>query len=291
MSAPIGGALADDDVAIALAGVQASATGASAVGRVIETGSRAATLAGRDVLVGPIDPCGECDVCRRGGAAVCPTARRRAAIDPLARLVAAARWVVPLGDGLELPAPAAAAVAGDAALAYTMYARTGIGPREPVVVVGATPVTRFLVDVLVAKGVAPVVVVDPARAAWCAHLAARGVATAPDDATLQSRVQAAFAAHGHGARPWRVLVTAADAVALGARLAGPRATLTVLAPIGDLPGELADREVTVIAVAGAHPDLVVETAAMCARGDIDLAGGTSTAPNDELRAIVTPAGG
>ena len=47
------------------------------------------------------------------------------------------------------------------------------------------------------------------------------------------------------------------------------------------------REVTVIGVAGAHPDLVVEVAAMCVKGEIDLVAGTSTSRNDELRAVVS----
>ena len=220
---------------------------------------------------------------------MCPHARRRTEIG--ARVIAAARWLVPLEDGLDLPRPAAAAVAGDVALAYTLYARTGVGPREPVVVVGASAVTWFLVDILVAKGVAPVVIADPAQAAWCAHLARKGVTIAsPGEAHAQAF--AAFDAQGFGARPWRVIATSPDAAALAAELAGPRATLTVLAPVATLPGALADREVTVIAVAGAHPDLVVEVAAMCAKGDVDLAAGTviGAAPDGELRSVIVPRG-
>ena len=122
-------------------------------------GERARGLVDRRVLVGPIDPCGECDVCRRGGAAVCPLAKRRDELG--ASVVAAGRWLVPLDDGLPLPSPSAAAVAGDVALAYTLYARTGVGPREPVVVVGGSPIARFLIEILLAKGVTPTAVADP----------------------------------------------------------------------------------------------------------------------------------
>src|SRR5437899_13035843 len=101
--------LGEDDVAIA---VDASA-GTSAIGRVIEAGPRATVLLGKRVLVGPIDPCGECDVCRRGGAAVCPLAKQRGTIGP--RVIAGARWVVGLDDGMDLPLPGGAAVAGDVA--------------------------------------------------------------------------------------------------------------------------------------------------------------------------------
>jgi hypothetical protein len=188
---------------------------------------------------------------------------------------------VPLEDGLDLPVPAAAAVAGDIALAYTLYARTGIGVREPVVICGASPVARFLIEILIAKAIAPIVVVDPAHTAWCAYLAAKGVATASDHAG----VSAHFAADGSG-RPWRVIAATPEAAPTAAALAGPRSTLTVLAPIPALPGDLAAREVTIICVAGAHPDLIVEVAAMCAKREIDLAGGTSATETADMRAIV-----
>ena len=244
----------------------------------------AQVLSGRRVLFGPIDPCGECEVCRRGGAPVCPLARRRGESGRL--VVAAGRWLVALGDGLELPLPAGAAVPGSVAIAYTLYARTGAAPREPVVVVGATPVTRFLIEILLAKGIAPAVVADPAHTAWIDWLLAKGVtvATTEPHATL---VQA-FTAQGLGARPWRVIVTGPDGVDGGAALAGPRATLTVLAPAASLPGDLVAREVTVIGVAGAHPDLVVEAAAMCVKGEIDLVGGTGPTRGPTLRAVVEP---
>jgi len=298
--APLPGPLpGDDDVELAVEAAQDTAQGVAAIGRVIAAGARGAALLDRRVLAGPLDPCGECELCRRGGAPVCPRARRRGAIGPSRRIIAAARWLVPLGDGLELPSPAGAAVAGDVALAYTMYARTGIGPREPTVVVGEAPVARFLVEILRAKGAPPVVVADPAREAWIAWLGARGAgvaragASADDAATddaARAAVTAELAARSAGARPWRILAASPDAARRAAALAGPRATLTLLAPAhgarGDLPGDLVAREVTVIGVAGAHPDLVVEAAAMCVKGEIDLHDGTSTQPSDLMRALV-----
>ncbi|HEY4179765.1 MAG TPA: alcohol dehydrogenase catalytic domain-containing protein [Kofleriaceae bacterium] len=237
--------LGDDDIAIELE----SSDGAAAIGRVTETGAHAEHLAGKRVLVGPIDPCGECDVCRRGGAAVCPTARRRSA--PLTSpVVAAARWVIALGepDGVNATS---AVVAGDLALAYTLYARTGVGPRDPVVVVGASRVARLLHRVIIAKGIEAVVITDEASLA-------------------AAREQ--FTAQGIGGKPWRVLCADGAAVPLAAACCGPRATLTVLAT-GDapaIPASLLAREVVVIPVAGAHPDLLVETAALAMRESIDL---------------------
>jgi len=266
---------AQDQIGLA---VLAAQPGGAAAGVVDDVDPKSAALLGKHVLIGPSDPCGQCEVCRRGGAAVCPHARRHEPLAPRRRV--AARWAVALGDGLELPVPAAAAVAGDVALAYTLYARTGLSPREPVVVLGATGVTRFLIEILIAKSIAPIVIAgdDPA---WCDWLLGKGAALArtADD------VRAAVAAAGLGARPWRILATGADH-ALACALAGPRATLTALAPAADLPGALVAREVTVIGVAGAHPDLVVEAAAMCVKGEIDLPGGVTGDPADATRARV-----
>ncbi|MEP6865205.1 MAG: hypothetical protein ABJE66_31595 [Deltaproteobacteria bacterium] len=236
------------------------------------------TATGVLVLLGPSDPCGECEVCRRGGAAVCAHARPRDRAAWTARV--SSRWIVELGDGLELPSPAAAAVAGDVAVAYTLYARTGLAPRDPVVVLGDTAVTRFLVEILRAKGLVPVVVTSHRELApWAAGRGALVVGS-------PAEVAAATATLGLGERPLRVIATAASMLAAAAELAGPRATLTVLAPAGDLPGALLAREVTIIGVAGAHPDLVTEAAAMCAMGEIDLAGGVTQDPADPTRALV-----
>jgi L-idonate 5-dehydrogenase len=250
----------------------------AALARVTATPEGALLATGTLVLVGPTDPCGECEVCRRGGAAVCANARPR---DPSAWTAQlSSRWLVALGDGLELPSPAAAAVAGDLALAYTLYARTGLAPRDPVVITGTTSITRFLVEILRAKGLTPVVVTDHAElSVWVTSKAAH-VATDRDG------VIAATNTLGLGARPLRVIATDAATLLLAAELAGPRATLTVLAPAGDLPGSLIAREVTIIGVAGAHPDLVTEVAAMCAKGEIDLVGGTTSDRSDPTRALV-----
>ena len=262
---------------LAFEAVQPSGAGVAVVG---STGP----LHAARVLVAAIEPCGQCDVCRRGGAAVCPALAQRSTDAPRTRV--SSRWVVPLGDGLELPGSSAAAVPGDVATAYTLYARTGLQPRDPVVVTGATAVARFLVEILRAKSITPVALADAAAVAWCDELRARGalVATSP------AEIAAHLAAQGLGARPWRLIAT--DGAGPAAALCGPRATLTVLAGglatrDDALPAALIANEVAVIGVAGAHPDLIVEAAALCARGEIDLAGGVTHDPADRTRALVT----
>jgi Alcohol dehydrogenase GroES-like domain len=172
--------------------------GVAAIGKVVAAGDQALSLLDQLVVVGSVDPCGQCEVCRRGGGTVCPLASHRGsdARGVLAeRITVAGKWVVPMGGALGLiptqapipdPTPdpeaaselktapvvepvrpvsgrapsdpaALAVLGGDAALAYTVYARSDLAPREPVVVLGASPVTRFLVEILLAKGLSPVV--------------------------------------------------------------------------------------------------------------------------------------
>lgn len=258
--------------------VEASQPSGAVVGIVDDASEGAAVMLGKRVLVGPTDPCGQCEVCRRGGAAVCAQATPRGAVGN--RIRVPSRWVVALAGGLDLPVPAAAAVAGDVTTAYTLYARTGLGPREPVVVLGVNAVTRFLVEILRSKGITPTVVVE-GDDAWRTWLLGKGAAVVggTGDALVAS-LNGAITAQGMGNRPWRVIATEPSVVAQAAQLAGARATLTVLADrdVPALPGDLMAREVTVIGVAGPHPDLIVEAAALCVTGEIDLVGGVGEGP-------------
>jgi D-arabinose 1-dehydrogenase-like Zn-dependent alcohol dehydrogenase len=273
--------------------VEASHAGGSAVGRVDEASEGSAVLLGKRVLVGPFDACGQCEVCRRGGAPVCPLGKARGVVG--SRLRAATRWLVTLDEGLDLPVPHAAAVAGDVTTAYTLYARTGLTPREPVVLVGTNAITRFLVEILRAKAITPVVIIEANEpAGWRDWLLAKGAAAVSAGASaLGAAVTATIAAQGQGAKPLRLIATDPAALPVAISLAGPRSTLTVLATVNDiaLPARLLAHELTIIGVAGPHPDLVVEAAAMCVRGDIDLAGGVVVGDaTDPTRSAVRPAG-
>jgi threonine dehydrogenase-like Zn-dependent dehydrogenase len=69
----------------------------------------------------------------------------------------------------------------------------------------------------------------------------------------------------------------ADGRARAARLAGPGATLVLVggaaagsAETPPIPSALLDDDVTIVGVAGAHPDLVPELCALVARGELDL---------------------
>ncbi len=264
----------------------AAAPGLAAVGRVVDGGPGAAHLLGQRVLAGRFAPCGECDVCRRGGAVVCPTgealgATRGALGDGHGRLAAPARWLIPLEGPLAVAGAAAAVLGWEAALAYALYARAGVGPREPVVVIGDDAVASLLRQILAAKHAS---VLD-------------GGAAGPDDdedaAAVRARLVAAAAAAGHGARPWKVLETTGEA-ALRARalaIAGPRAVVALAAPPGAAPvtdaaatSAALAREVTIVGVAGAHPDLLTEVAALAVRGELDPVGAAELVPREDLAA-------
>jgi len=284
-------------------GDDALVAGGSAVGRVIAAGESGHALMGRRAVFGPHVPCGECDVCRRGGAVVCPTGARlgvtvRGALAE--RVTMPIRWVLGFGGELDVPGSAAAALGGDAALAYAMYARAGVGPRDATVVLGDGPVARLLVEILIAKNATPVVVVrSNAPQGWLAWVSARAhVATVTDDAPdAESRAAALAAAQaaGHGARPWKLFETSGEAArqTRALAIAGPRATVVLAAPgatgMPSAPvdlGDALDHDSTVIAVAGAHPDLLVDVAAMAVKRELDVAGATETVTVDELGAAL-----
>lgn len=295
--------------------------GWAAVGRVVAAGEQALTLLDQHVLVGPIDPCGQCELCRRGGGALCPLAQRRgdnARGTAAERITVAARWVTALAEAkLGEPQPAHAALAGDAALAYTAYARADLAPKEPVIVVGRSSVTRFLLQILLAKGITPVLVEeapsggneasDSSQASeWLDWLAARGLrrvlapsgertpaalaATRAELVALLAADPAAASAAGHAAgRPWRLFATDDTALPLAAALTGPRSTVTVIAPaptttaaLAALEPHLWRNEVSILSVSTPSPELTLETAALVTRGQLDLTSCVTLAPASAL---------
>lgn len=253
--------VADDDVVVEVE----AASEAAVVGRVTEAGPGGQHVLGARVVVGTHQPCGDCDVCRRGGAPVCPAVRTIDATGP--RVTARARWVLVLDDTLHVPGPAAALLGGPAALAYALYARAGVGPGDPAVVIGDGAVARLLVDVLIAKGVTPI--------AWTANADLASWAADRGATVVRSDDDARAALARHGVRPARLFACdrSDQAAARAIALAGPRAVVAVLAGATqlDIAGALA-REVTVLGVVGAHPDLLPELAALAVRRELDLAG-------------------
>ena len=278
--------------------------GGSAVGRVVAAGTDGEATLGMRAIIGPHVPCGDCDLCRRGGAVVCPNGARLGVTTRgvlAERVILPSRWVVAFGGDLDVPGPAAALLGGDAALAYAMYARAGVGPRDATIVLGDGPVARFLIEILIAKNAAPVVVArSNAPDGWAAWASARGshiahVADDAPDAESRAAALAAARAAGNGGKPWKLFETTGEAArqTRALAIAGARATVVLAAPgATGMPtasvdlGDALDHDSTVIGVAGAHPDLLVDVAAMAVKGELDVAAACDAVPVDELAAAL-----
>jgi threonine dehydrogenase-like Zn-dependent dehydrogenase len=287
--------------------------GGAAVGTVQDAGESATHLLGKRVLVGPDQGCGECDVCRRAGVVVCPEGARlgRDADGTLATaVVARARWVCALeGELAGVPGvdgPAAALIAREAAWAYAMFARAGVAPGEPVFIVGGGVVARFLCQIAAARGVRPMLVVPAAAldaGSWVESLGGVAVPMAQslpggmedvlDREAARAAAMQAAAGGGHGKRPWYIFETSAsdEGRALALSLAGPASRLTMLASaaitrsrshqpvaLDAVLGAVLDAEGVILGVAGAHPDLLPEIAALVVRGELDVAGAAEIVP-------------
>lgn len=278
-SPPVGWA-DDDAVTLALASVVTrNGVAVGAAGNVVAAGTRAEALRARDVLLTGAVPCGECDVCRRGGATVCPASAALPLVADRAR--AHQRWCTTLDEHLRAPSlrgASGALAAGPGALAYTMYARANIAPRDATIVVGDDVVARLLVDVLVAKGAPPIVVHATATPGDVAVRArSLDLPTVPA-LELAAALPAALVRADAGARPRRLLVTDDAALPAGTlrALLSPLCTLVTASATPRLDeatlAALAAADATVRCVRWPHPDLVLEVAALAQRGELDLVG-------------------
>jgi threonine dehydrogenase-like Zn-dependent dehydrogenase len=209
-------------------------------------------------------------------------------------------------EPLDQLGPEAALLGGAASTAYAMFARVGVAPGEPVVVLGGGAVARFLVDIAAAKGARPVLLCEP-DAELSERAAQRGARSVeipyePSDGAeakqVRDSVRSAAADLGCGERPWRVFETTAanGSRALAAALAGPASTLALLSArasscieprVWHLDAEqVSERGCSVVGVSGAHPDLLPEVAALAARGDIDARAAATLIETEDLpRAI------
>lgn len=306
-----GPTLADDSILVA---VEASVLGqperhprpgitpgGAAVGTVIEAGAGALDLRGKRVVLGPDMACGECDTCRRAALAACPHRQvlgRTVHGTLAAAVVARARWACTLDGGLDVPGPPAALIGREAAWAYTMFVRAGVGPGELVVIAGHDVVARFLVDIAVARGARPMVLLGEDRPGFTAWIRERnGVAVRVPAGQAGALLADARAAAGHGERPCAIFATGSDpaqrSLALAAMTPGSRVVFLARQALGlateshggaplDAIDAVASADGTLLGVAGAHADLLPEVAALVVRGELDVAGAAELVPAETL---------
>jgi 6-hydroxycyclohex-1-ene-1-carbonyl-CoA dehydrogenase len=280
--------------------------GGAAVGVVTQTGSAATDHLGRRVVFGPAMPCGECDLCRRGRLAACPSERLLG--DDLdgalaSHVVVRRRWVTPLDGPLSAaaPGPEAALLGREVVLAYALHCRVGTGPGEVSVWLGDDVVSHIGADLAARQGAKAVVVgaADLGRLGDGAGDGDRG------DGGLGSRlaafVRGRLGPEGEpipGPALWRVLVTGenpgAHAAALALAAAGATVGLSATAARTFAPDPAAlaralAAEAVLLGVAVPHPDLVPEVCALAARGGLSLAARTVTFPIEALGAALAAA--
>jgi D-arabinose 1-dehydrogenase-like Zn-dependent alcohol dehydrogenase len=227
------------DVVVEAAGAALGVEPAAEIaGTVVEAGEGAREWIGCRVVVPRLLPCGDCDHCRRGRVAACPTLRARPALER--RQTVPARWLTsvepPLWpDGVELWQLAALA---DAALSpYTALSRAGVGPSDTVVVVGHDARAGFARQIAAAKGAK---LVD-----------------APVDGAVVLATQP---------REWARALSQLVAGATVALLDGPGS-----AEFATDWSRIVAAEAHLLGVVGGHPDLLPELCALVVRGQLRLA--------------------
>jgi 6-hydroxycyclohex-1-ene-1-carbonyl-CoA dehydrogenase len=245
--------------------------GAEICGEIVATGEAAAELQGKRVVVPRLLPCGECERCRRGHAASCPS---RAPRRGLAREeTVPARFLVALdGDPPLWPFGwdelwRAAALADAASAPYSALARAGLGPGDIVLVLGDGPRAALARAIVVAKG-ARSIGVDPSQA--------------PEEAALEDAPTIILESTGRSAARHRALAMLPPG-ATAVFLDGPDDAVPVPPPDW---ARFSAGENRLLGAEAAHPDLLPEVCALAARGELPLREVTVARGADELEATL-----
>jgi threonine dehydrogenase-like Zn-dependent dehydrogenase len=218
-------------------------------------------------------PCGECPYCSRALTAACRAPESPLSVDVNCRQSVRERFVTPIDQAAwaNLP-PAVVAACGLAAEVLDATARSGLGPGDTAIWIGAEPWVSL-------------------GAAFCARRSCRtftvGAARLPRDESIvrlatgddpprwQSLLAEAEAASGagHGRPERRIFVYGAatgDAQA-ALRLAAPGTTVSFRRGVpATLDGLDRSGPLRMLIGGGYHPDLVPEALAVLARGELDI---------------------
>ena len=186
-------------------------------GTVVETGAGAEAWLGRDVVVPAVLPCGECPACRAGRGQICPTqifpgSDVHGGFASHVRLPARGLCPVPdLADRALNPSAIALAdlsvVADAISTPYQAIVRSGLGPGDVAVFVGAGGVGGFGIQIAAALGAA-VVAIDVNRDRL-AQMAEYGASLTIDPSAIEIkdlRKHVRAFADSRGVPSWRVKI-------------------------------------------------------------------------------------
>ncbi|MBI4509885.1 MAG: 6-hydroxycyclohex-1-ene-1-carbonyl-CoA dehydrogenase [Deltaproteobacteria bacterium] len=264
------------------------------VGRVLDSGQL--------VIVPAVSPCGACRACKRGRATACRASKMPGNHHDggfASHVNVPERWLcevqsVPLG--LE---PWQLAVVADAVTTpYQAIARSGLGPEDVAIVVGAGGVGGFLVELAAVRGAFPIAIdVSPAR---LEHALSHGAKHALDARGLDAKsakreIAAKLASRGMEPEGWHVFecsgTTSGQSMAFGLLTRG--GTLSV---VGFSPETLPIRLSNLMALdADAHgnwgcdPVHYPKVLELVTAGLIDLSSAVERFPLSEAPAVLAAA--
>ncbi len=242
--------------------------GGARAGDALASVDQAAGPGGQVFVPSPL-PCGECPYCRRALVSACRQAQAPLTLDNR-RAAVPERFVTPVSEPAwaNLPAPVVAA-AGLAAEVLEATARSGLGPGDTAIWIGAQPWVA-LGATFSARRSCRTFTVAAAQRTGDQSIVSLDLADDPN-ATIAAAEAASGAGHGRPER--RIFVyDAGDASAEAAlALAGPGTTISFRRGV---PSSLAglDRSgpLRLLLGSGYHPDLIPEALALLARGEIDV---------------------
>jgi 6-hydroxycyclohex-1-ene-1-carbonyl-CoA dehydrogenase len=222
---------------------------AEIAGEVVAAGEAAAEWLGKQVVVPRLLPCGDCERCRRGRTASCPSRVRRSAMGSHERVPA--RFLLAL-EGPLWPFPPedvwrAAALADAAAAPFAALARAGLSPGDRVAVIGDGPRAVLAAAIAKAKG-------------------GRADMVDSSQAPALSDAEIVLETTGSAAGRHRALAMLADG-GTAVLLDSPGARVAVPPPDWDA---FCAGERRLLGAEAAHPDFLPEVCALFARGELPL---------------------
>ncbi|MCP4446178.1 MAG: alcohol dehydrogenase catalytic domain-containing protein [Myxococcales bacterium] len=231
--------------------------GGGLVGKVVECGAAASALHGARVLVPQVVACGECDTCRRGAATVCPerSVLGRDRHGGCAEVVVcAARWLTRCDEQLDLDGPLAALVAGPALRAYALFCRVGLSAGDVAIILGGGATAEILAMLASSRG---------ARVARCGH---------DDEKPSTDYIRSQLSELGALDKPQKLFVLGNESdFTLATELAHPASILIEATGKGNADlAALHRRELSLLSLAYPHPDLLPETVALVAKGELEI---------------------